>query len=100
MAINNVSVQYIITEDISLPRYYTVDPMLLPPSGNITRSKCHEVVLFLEPMIPPKRFDIVFPLTEGCSEGLDALVHIFLSKQYVFSPSLLRKNLNAAKPPE
>ena len=23
-------------------------------------------------MIPPKRFDIVHPPTEGCSEGLDA----------------------------
>ena len=27
--------------------------------------------LSLQPMIPPKRFDI-FPLTGGCSEGLDA----------------------------
>ena len=24
----------------------------------------------LQPMIPPKRFDIFPPLTEGCSEGL------------------------------
>ena len=29
-------------------------------------------VLFLLPMILPKRFDIFSPLTEGCSEGLDA----------------------------
>ena len=41
------------------PRYYTVDPMLLP-SGN--PFKCHEKVLyFLQPMIPPKRFDIFSP---------------------------------------
>ena len=38
---------------------HTVDPMLLP-SGELF--KCHEDVLFLQPMIPPsKRFDI-FPL--------------------------------------
>ena len=40
------------------PRYYTVDQMLLP-SGN--RFKCHEEVLYLQPMIPPKRFDIFPP---------------------------------------
>ena len=38
---------------------------------------CHEEVLFLQPMIPPKRFDIFFPLTEGCSEGLDAFRFFF-----------------------
>ena len=32
--------------------------------------KCHEV-LSLQPMIPPKRFDI-FSLSRGCSEGLGA----------------------------
>ena len=51
------------------PRHYTVDPMLLP-SGNPFR--CHEEVLYLQPMIPPKRFDIFSPLTGGCSEGLGA----------------------------
>ena len=49
--------------------HYTVDPMLLP-SGN--PFKCHEEVLYLQPMIPPKRFDIFSPLTGGCSEGLGA----------------------------
>ena len=29
-------------------------------------------VLCLQPLIPPKRFDIFFPITEGCSEGLGA----------------------------
>ena len=33
---------------------------------------CHEEVLYLQRLVPPKRFDIFFPLTEGCSEGLDA----------------------------
>ena len=45
-------------------------------SASMMRSKnpikCHEVVLSLEPTIPPKRFDIPPPLTGGCSEGLDA----------------------------
>ena len=36
----------------------TVDPMLLP-SGN--PFKCHEELLSLQPMIPPKRFDIFPP---------------------------------------
>ena len=65
MAIN-VNIQYNggLLPDID----YTVNPMLLP-SGN--PFKRHEEVLYVKPMIPPKRFDI-FPLTGGCSEGLDA----------------------------
>ena len=60
-----------------------VDPMLLP-SGN--PFKRHEEVLFLQPMIASKRFDIVFPLAEGCSEGLDAF-RFFLKQQSIkFSP--------------
>ena len=45
--------------------------LLRPSSGNPI--KCHEEVLFLQPVIPrSKRFDIFSPLTGGCSEGLDA----------------------------
>ena len=65
MAIN-VSVQY---NGGASPRHYTVDPMLFP-SGN--PFKCHEEVLYLQPLIPPKRFDIFSPLAGGCSEGLGA----------------------------
>ena len=56
----DVSVQY---NGGFLPeiRNYTVDPMLLP-SGN--PFKCHEEVLSLQPMFPPKPFD--------CSGGLAA----------------------------
>ena len=36
------------------------------------RIKCHEEVLYLQPLIQPKRFDIFPPLTGGCSEGLGA----------------------------
>ena len=32
---------------------------MLLPSGN--PFKCHEEVLYLQPMIPPKRFDIFSP---------------------------------------
>ena len=56
MAIN-VSEQYDggLLPDID----YTVDPMLFP-SGN--PFKCHEEVLYyLQPLIPPKRFDIFPP---------------------------------------
>ena len=48
---------------------HTVDPMLFP-SGN--PFICHEEILYLQPLIPPKRFDIFSPLTGGCSEGLGA----------------------------
>ena len=68
----NVSVQKyngVLFPDIVL----LIDPMLLP-SGN--PFKCHEEVLYLQPMIPPKRFDI-FPLTGGCSEGLGAFNFFF-----------------------
>ena len=43
----------------------TFDPML-SASGNLF--KCHEEVLFLQPLIPLKRFDIFSPITGGCSE--------------------------------
>ena len=51
----NANVQY---NGGASPRHYTVDPMLFP-SGN--PFKCHEEVLYLQPLIPPKRFDIFFP---------------------------------------
>ena len=46
----------------------TVDPMLFA-SGNLL--KCHEEILHLQPLIPPKRFDIFPPITGGCSERLE-----------------------------
>ena len=57
MTINNVSIQY--NGGWASPRHYTVDSMLLLPSGN--PFKCHEEVLSLQTMIPPKRFDIPPP---------------------------------------
>ena len=42
-----------------------------PRSGNPFKFKCHEEVLYLQPMIPPKRFDI-FSFTGRCSECLGA----------------------------
>ena len=41
------------------------------------RLKCHEEVLYFQLLIPPKSFDI-FPLTGGCSEGLDAFSFFFI----------------------
>ena len=37
-----------------------------------TRLNAMKRFLNLQPMIPPKRFDIFSPLTGGCSEDLDA----------------------------
>ena len=34
--------------------------------------------LYLQPLIPPKRFDIFPPITGGCSEGRSRCVLIFL----------------------
>ena len=50
-----------------LPYIYTVAPILLPSENPF---QCHEEVLSLQPIIPPKRFDIFPPLTGGCPEGL------------------------------
>ena len=50
---------------------------MLLPSGN-NPFKYHEEVLYLQPVIQPKRFDI-FPLTGGCSEGLDAFIFFLLN---------------------
>ena len=44
-----------------------IHPML-SASGNLF--KCHEEVLYMQPLIPPKRFNIFPPITGGCSEGL------------------------------
>ena len=54
MAIN-VNVQY---NGGFLPEHYTVDPML---SASENLFKCHKEVLYLQPLIPPKRFDIFSP---------------------------------------
>ena len=32
-----------------------------------------EEVLYLQPLVPPKRFDIFSPITGECSEGLGVL---------------------------
>ena len=40
----------------------------------------HEEVISLQPMIPPKRFDISPPLTGGCSEDLYTF-RFFFKKQ-------------------
>ena len=48
---------------------------MLFPSGK--PFKCHEEILYLQPLIPPKRFDIFSPLTGGCSEGLGAFCFLF-----------------------
>ena len=50
----------------------TSQPTLIEQaSGNLF--KCHEEVLYLQPLIPPKRFDIFSPITGGCSEDLGVL---------------------------
>ena len=46
-----------------------------------TRLNAMKRFLYFKPMIPPKRFDI-FPLTGGCSEGLDAFRFFFKHFDY------------------
>ena len=76
MAIN-VNVQYNggLLPDIIL----SVDPML-SASGNMF--KCHEEILYLQPLTPPKRFEFFSPITGGCSEGLGVLRFFFTHKSY------------------
>ena len=61
MAIN-VSVQY---NGGLLPDILLLTQSMLFPSGN--PFICHEEVLYLQPLTPPKRFDISPPLTGGYS---------------------------------
>ena len=57
---------------------------LLPDIILLTQSfKCHEEVCFLQRMIPPKRFDIFFTLTGGCSESLGAFRFFLKNKNIV-----------------
>ena len=55
MAIN-VNVQY---NGGFLPDIILLTQSMLSASGNLF--KCHEEVLYLQPLIPPKRFDIFSP---------------------------------------
>ena len=64
---------------------------MLFPSGN--PFKCHEEVLYLQPLIPPKRFDISPPLSKGCSEGLGAF-------WFFFKPSVLSVSHRGDQPPQ
>ena len=50
---------------------------MILPTKNPT--KCHEEVLPLQPMFPPKRFGSFSPVSGICSEGLDAF-SLFLKK--------------------
>ena len=53
------------------------DIILLTQCGYIGEPfRYHEEVLSLQPMLPPKPLDIVFP-ESGCSEGLDAFTFFF-----------------------
>ena len=40
------------------------------PENLVSSRVPREEVLCLQPLIPPKRFDIFPPITGGCSEGL------------------------------
>ena len=57
---------------------------MLFPSGN--PFKWHEEALYLQPLIPPKRFDISPPLTGGCSEGLGAFWFFFKYNNAAYDP--------------
>ena len=66
-------------------------------------SGCHEEVLYLQPMIPPKRFDI-FPPNWGMLRR-SGRVQIFLKNNMVLEKDdvkndVFQKNLNASKPSE
>ena len=61
---------------------------IVPSGGGATRDQSpeydflnirglYEEVLYLQPLIQSKRFDIFSPLTGGCSEGLGAFCFFF-----------------------
>ena len=57
--------QYNIGEKPSVILYTYINHHAGTPNHN-------QEVLYLQPLIPPKRFDFFFTLTGGCSEGLGA----------------------------
>ena len=59
-----------------LPDIILLVNTMLPPSGN--PFKCHQEGSYLQPMIPPKRFDI-FPPDWGMLRR-SRCVHIFVEK--------------------
>ena len=67
----NVSVQYnggLLPDNILLTQCYF---------HRGTRLNAMKRFLYLQPLIPPKRFDNFPPLTGGCSEGLGAFRFFF-----------------------
>ena len=72
---------------------------MLSASGN--PFKCHEEVLYLQPLTPPKRlFDIFSPLTGGCSEGLGAFYYYWCIHICPFLPTTSKtlSNIRHAAP--
>ena len=93
-------------------RHYISDPMLLPTGNPI---KCHDEVLSLQPMIPPKRFDTPPPPLDWGMLRRSKCVQIFfetsLSRQclerrrvliFLQTPdcACLKKNQNVPRPSE
>ena len=65
----NVSVQYnggLLPDIIMLTRCYR-------HRGTCLNASMKSFFLYLQPLIPPKRFDMFPPITGGCSEGLGVL---------------------------
>ena len=72
---------------------------MLFPSGN--PFECHEeFFLYLQPLISPKRFDIFFPLTGGCSEGLGAFCFFFKHWETLFYYHVELLSLQPVFPPK
>ena len=59
---------------------------LMNRSTSATRNVQYTEVLYLQPLIPPKRFDIFSPITGGCSEGLGAFWFFFKQLTAKFCP--------------
>ena len=87
---NNVSVQH--DGAWVSPRYYTVDPMLLPSENPF---KCHEEVLYLQPMILSKRFDI-FQLVNQWLNFTYSRSHAFRYERKNTNPTLVRIELTTS----
>ena len=60
---------HVCTASLHYPSAEIVTPILLGDYHSaISDNKCHEEVLYLQPMIPPKRFDIFPPVTEDAQK--------------------------------
>ena len=82
--------QDMIFDGVELAQPHEYNWPAVPYHANIRMEEhpTNEEVLYLQPLIPPKRFDIFFPITGGCSEAINSQtsgLSVLIFLDHVFS---------------